>query len=602
MKYSHLSTLTVGMLLGQNLMGQASANPLCPSQSLLDNSSPDFNHCLPNTAANFSPDLMASISFPETLNLPISTDTLSPSNAETTQLVSWLNSPYFSKNQNFSHGQMTGLSTLLLNFILSPIGAIAFLLLIKPWIVQGIIKDIRQQISELGELELQLSTASQKADLLSTNFQAKLETLAAGHQQEIEKFRSQLNQQGLSAQQFESIKSDWLTQLQHLVLEVYDARDKALEKIARIHPDTLIQKLSEQFYQHYENRPQTTQNQDLINSGKVNSEKVKVEDYLHQGNQLLQQGYYADAVLAYNQAISLNPNQAEAWYNRGNALGCLQKYSEALAAYERAIALQPERADFWANRGHILVRLQQHSEAIASYDKAIALQPGNPEYWQHKGSLFARLQKYSEALTAYDQASLLAPEKYEVWHLKGNLLAKLQQTEQAAIAYKQAVNIDPKKYESWYNLGNALGQLQRYVESVNAYNQAIQLKNDDYKVWHNRGFMLGKMQQYEAAITSYEKAITLNQKNYESWYNRGNLLEQLHRYNEAIASYDKAIEIKPDDPRLWYNCGKLLEKLQRFEEAVASYKRAINIQPEQAEEARLSLNYLMAKLHHESAA
>jgi len=597
MKYSHLSVLTVGMLLGQDLMGQASANPLCPSQSLLDNSSPEFNHCLPNPAANYAPDLMASISLPETLNSPIHAGGLDPSNAENTQLVSWLNSPYFSKNQHLSHGQMTGLSTLLLNFILSPIGAIAFLWLIKPWIIQNIIKEIRQEISELGELELQLSKASQKAEMLSKIFQSKLETLASGYEQEVGKFRNQLNQQGLSAQQFESIKSDWLTQLQHMVLEVYDARDKALEKIAKINPDTLMQKLSEQFYQHYENRPQNPHSQDLMNSG-----KVKVEDYLHQGNQLLQQGYYADAVLAYNQAISLNPNQAEAWYNRGNALGCLQQYSEALAAYQRAIALQPERADFWVNRGHILVRLQQHSEAIASYDKAIALQPNNSEYWQHKGSLLARLQKYAEALTAYEKASLLAPEKYEFWHLKGNLLAKLQQTEQAAIAYKQAVTIDPKKYESWYNLGNALGQLQRYVQSVNAYNQAIALRNDDYKVWHNRGFMLGKMQQYEAAISSYQKAITLNQQNYESWYNRGNLLEQLHRYNEAIASYDKAIEIKPDDPRLWYNCGKLLEKLQRFEEAVASYKRAINIQPEQAEEARLSLNYLMAKLHHEAAA
>jgi tetratricopeptide (TPR) repeat protein len=597
MKYSHLSLLTVGMLLGQDLMGQASANPLCPSQNLLDNSSSKRNHCLPNPAANSAPDLMASISQPELLNSSISSDGFTPANAENPQLVSWLNYPSIGANQELSHGQMTGFSTLLLNFILSPIGAISFLWLIKPWIIQNILKEIRQQISELGELELQLSTATQKAELLSKDFQSKLESLASGYEQEIGKFRSQINQQGLSAQQFESIKSDWLTQLQHLVLEVYDARDKALEKIAKIHPDTLMQKLSEQFHQHYENRPLTTQSQDLINSG-----KVKIQDYLHQGNQLLQQGYYADAVLAYNQGIALNPNHAEAWYNRAQALGSLQQYSEALAAYDRAIALQPERAEFWANRGHILVRLQQHSEAIACYDKAIALQPTNSEYWQHKGSLLARLQKYAEALTAYEKASLLEPEKYEVWHLKGNLLAKLQQTEEAAIAYKQAVTIDPKKYESWYNLGNALGQLQRYVESVKAYNQAIGLKNDDYKVWHNRGFMLGKMQRYEAAIASYEKAITLNQQNYESWYNRGNLLEQLHRYNEAIASYDKAIEIKPDDPRLWYNCGKLLEKLQRFEEAVASYKRAINIQPEQAEEARLSLNYLMAKLHHETAA
>lgn len=598
MKKSHLSLLTVGMVLGQDLIGQAIAHPhpICPRENLLAHSSPDLNYCLPNPAASYAPNLMAAISQPELLT---GTFANSPKADYTTnqQLVIRLNSPLREKNQDLSHQPMTGLSSLLLSFILAPLGAIAFLWLIKPWVIQGILKEIRQQISKLESLELQLNTASQKAESLAKDFQLKLEKLASGYEQEVGKFRHQLNQQGLSAQQFESIKSDWLTQLQHLVLEVYDARDKALEKIAQIHPDTLMQKLAEQFHHLYGNRLATTPTQDLINA-----QKVKFEDEMERGNQLLQQGNYADALLAYNQAISLNPNHGEAWYNRGNALGCLQQYAEALAAYQRAIALEPERAEFWANRGHILVRLQQHSEAIASYDKAIALQPNNSEYWQYKGSLLARLQKYAEALTAYEKASLLTPEKYEVWHLKGNLLAKLQQTEQAVIAYKQAVSIDPKKYESWYNLGNALGQLQRYVESVNAYNQAIELKNDDYKVWHNRGFMLGKMQLYEAAIASYEKAIMLNQRNYESWYNRGNLLEQLHRYNEAIASYDKAIEIKPDDPRLWYNCGKILEKLQRFEEAVASYQRAINIQPEQAEAARLSLNHLMAKLHHETAA
>ncbi len=445
MKLSHLSWLTTGMLLGENLMIQARANLLCPREGI-SNNLPYERHCLPNTAANSAPDLMASISQPEFLNYATYSDGFSPVNAENQQLVSWLNSPSMEKAQELSHRQMS--NTLLLNFLLAPIGALAFLWLIKPWIVQIFIKEIRQEIAELDKLECQLNQATQKAETLAKNFHLKIEDLAAEFEQGVGNWRRQLNQQGLSAQQFEAIKSDWLTQLQHLVLEVYDARDQALEKIAKINPDTLMQK-AEQSVQQYQNRLRNLSKQGLMNSG-----EVRVEDCLKQGNQLLQQGYYAEALLAYNKAISLSPNHADAWYHRGNALGCLQQYSAALAAYDRALAWQPERAEFWANRGHILVKLQQDSEALASYDKAISLQPENPEYWQHKGNLLARLQKYAEALTAYEKASLLAPEKYEVWHLKGNLLAKLQQTEQAVIAYKQAVTIDPKKYESWYNLGN----------------------------------------------------------------------------------------------------------------------------------------------------
>jgi tetratricopeptide (TPR) repeat protein len=585
MKISHLSLLTATVLLGQNLTDQATANPTCKNNTLV-NPSDSLENCGFSSTLTAANHIASSISHPEILSQPSIDFSRSPElNHQPTQSTTGFNDP------------ISALSAILFDLTLSPIGAIAFLLLIKPFIIQTIITDVREKISELGELELQLSTASQQAETLSNNFQVKLENLTADYQQHLNGLKTQVDQEALAVKQFDAIKSDWLSQLQNLMLEVYDARDKVIDQISKIDPEKILDKVYHQVLQKAETG--------LIKQGTQpvkHPESATDRDYIHQGNQLLQQGYYSDALMAYNQAIALNPNHGEAWYLRGNALGCLQQHQEALASYQRAIALQADRADFWVNRGHVLVKVQQYSEALTSYEKAIQIQPNHADYWQSKGNLFIKLNNYQAALEAYEKASQLEPEKYEIWHLKGNLLARIQQTEAAVIAYKQAVAIDPKKYESWYNLGNALGQLHRYVESVNAYNQALDLKSDDYRVWHNRGFMLGKMQRYDAAIASYEKAISLNPQNYESWYNRGNLLEQLHHYDRAIASYDKAIEIKPDDPRLWYNCGKILEKLQRYEEALVSYERALKIQPDKSDEIRLSLDYLLAKMHHDPSA
>lgn len=605
MKISHLSLLTVTVLLGQNLTDQATANPSCHNDILV-NPSDALDNCGLSSTLIPANHVASSISHPEVLSQPsVDFSHSLKLNHQPTQALMALkadenNEQLPSQSTTQFNDPISALSAVLLDLTLSPIGAIAFLLLIKPLILQTLITDIREKISELGELELQLSTASQQAETLSNNFQVKLENLTAEYQQHFQGLKNDVDGQALAVKQFEAIKSDWLSQLQNLMLEVYDARDRVIDKFSKIETEQILDRVYRQLLQKAE-----TGLIGLIQQGDrpvKHSDLATDRDYIYRGNQLLQQGYYSDALIAYNQAIALNPNHGEAWYLRGNALGCLQQHQEALASYQRAIALQADRAEFWVNRGHVLVKLQQYAEAIAAYDKAIQLQPNHAEYWQHKGNAWIKLNNYQAALEAYEKASALEPEKYEIWHLKGNLLARIKQTEAAVIAYKQAVTIDPKKYESWYNLGNALGQLDRYVESVNAYNQALDLKSDDYRVWHNRGFMLGKMQRYDAAIASYEKATSLNPQNYESWYNRGNLLEQLHRYDEAISSYDKAIEIKPDDPRLWYNCGKILERLQRYEEAIVSYERALKIQPDRSDEIRLSLDYLLAKMHHDPSA
>jgi hypothetical protein len=53
----------------------------------------------------------------------------------------------------------------------------------------------------------------------------------------------------------------------------------------------------------------------------------------------------------------------------------LKRYEEAMAAFERAIALRPEYAEAYANRGVAYMDQQRFVEALASYEKAIALKP-----------------------------------------------------------------------------------------------------------------------------------------------------------------------------------------------------------------------------------
>src|SRR5262249_16591201 len=48
---------------------------------------------------------------------------------------------------------------------------------------------------------------------------------------------------------------------------------------------------------------------------------------------------------------------------------------DAFAAYDKALALKPNLAEAWLGRGNIFVELKQWNDAFATYGKALALKP-----------------------------------------------------------------------------------------------------------------------------------------------------------------------------------------------------------------------------------
>ena len=100
------------------------------------------------------------------------------------------------------------------------------------------------------------------------------------------------------------------------------------------------------------------------------------------GTALQVQGKLQEAVQAFDEAIQLNPDSAEAYSNRGNALkelGQLENaaasYENAIASYDIAIQLKPDFAEAYYNRGNGLKDLGRLDEAVESYGKAIQLKP-----------------------------------------------------------------------------------------------------------------------------------------------------------------------------------------------------------------------------------
>ncbi|HAG72949.1 MAG TPA: hypothetical protein DCL66_12170, partial [Gammaproteobacteria bacterium] len=82
---------------------------------------------------------------------------------------------------------------------------------------------------------------------------------------------------------------------------------------------------------------------------------------------------------AYNKALDLKPDYAEAYSNMGISLNEQGKLDGAIEAYNKAISIKPDYAEAYSNMGVTLQEQGKLDEAIEAYKKALAIKPDYAE-------------------------------------------------------------------------------------------------------------------------------------------------------------------------------------------------------------------------------
>jgi predicted O-linked N-acetylglucosamine transferase (SPINDLY family) len=130
---------------------------------------------------------------------------------------------------------------------------------------------------------------------------------------------------------------------------------------------------------------------------------------------MAEMGRLSEAEISYRQAVSLEPEFAEACGNLGDLLDDQGRGSEAEACYRRALALKPDLHEAHLNLGFILAKRNQLADAIASYKKALELQPNYPEAHNNLGLALNALGRHAEAEASFHRALALKPDFVEAW-------------------------------------------------------------------------------------------------------------------------------------------------------------------------------------------
>jgi tetratricopeptide (TPR) repeat protein len=147
--------------------------------------------------------------------------------------------------------------------------------------------------------------------------------------------------------------------------------------------------------------------------------KREAQTLVDQGKELYKNDQDGQAAEAFQQAIKLNPDLAEAHLRLGMAYAALERKPESDESYKKAVELFKKRiqadskdADAFFNLGLAQSLLHQDEDAVRAFRQATRLKSDNEEAFYQLGMSEIRLAHYPEAISALQKALELDPEDY----------------------------------------------------------------------------------------------------------------------------------------------------------------------------------------------
>jgi len=300
-------------------------------------------------------------------------------------------------------------------------------------------------------------------------------------------------------------------------------------------------------------------------------------------------------------------------------------YQGALLYYEQAVELAPENRIYLNELGLLLQTMGEYDKAIGFYNQALTIDlktlgPEHPNVateYNNLGSAWDSKGEYDKAIALYNKAlridlKTLGPEHPNVatrYNNLGSAWKAKAEYDKAIDFYNKALSIDLKTFGSehphvatrYNNLGLAWDSKGEYDEAIGFYNKAfsILLKTlgpehpNVARIYNNLGLAWKAKGEYDTAIEFYNKALSIDLKTVgpehpsvtTKYNNLGSAWDSKGEYDTAIGFYNKALTIglktfgpeHPNIARIYSNLGGAWTAKGEYNKAIDFFNKALSI-------------------------
>ncbi len=264
--------------------------------------------------------------------------------------------------------------------------------------------------------------------------------------------------------------------------------------------------------------------------------EMTIRDYEAAGDRYARQGDAARAVLQYDRALLLAPDDLSLRYKKGSLLLSKGKAKEAISNFGIVIKQDPSHTLAYEGIGKAYFQISDLKEAQKHCLKATKLNTKQWGGYNCLGRIYDRQERFQEAVTAYRHAIQLQPQRGMLWNNLGLSYYAQGKYKDSTQAFNQALTLDSKKSKIYNNLGIALSQLERYDEAFEMFTKG----GSRAQAYNNLGVVYLAKGQYRKAVASFEKALTAHPNFYEV---------ASHNLNQARRALETSHQTNPAPPK-----------------------------------------------------
>jgi tetratricopeptide (TPR) repeat protein/peroxiredoxin len=195
-------------------------------------------------------------------------------------------------------------------------------------------------------------------------------------------------------------------------------------------------------------------------------------NYLPYGRELLDQGLEAAAVIAFERAAEANPG-APTLYRLGTLLAKTGETARARAAFERALVLKPDLAEANNDLGALLAQGGDLDAAISRFRAALASTPDYPDALNNLGYALLLTGRDDEARSLYEKALALQPDFPEALNNLGLLFGRGGDMDRAERYFRDALRRRADYGEAANNLALVLVSKQQADAAIALLEDAL---------------------------------------------------------------------------------------------------------------------------------
>src|SRR3990170_3246690 len=280
--------------------------------------------------------------------------------------------------------------------------------------------------------------------------------------------------------------------------------------------------------------------------------------FVERGTVLASAGHAEAALVAFDEALRLDPAFLPALRMRVACQRSLDRRGDALETYRRILAVDPK--DKEAHRGayDLLAKEHRWREALDVADVGLRVFPNDPRLLETRGDALTNLGLRPEALQAYEAALAIDPRDE-------NVRQKIEE-----------VRVDVPGLMSRALIASASGN---YAHALSLFDDILEVEPGNVNALIGKAVAYRRSGKSAEALNCLDLVLSIQPGNVAALLNRGHNLEEQDDLDGALDSFDRLLEISPNDDEAWIGQGDVLVKMGRDDDALRAYAEALKLNP-----------------------